>query len=284
MPEASVRGVGIHYEVIGARGPWLAFTPGSRRNYDELVPLSQKLAEQGYRVLLHDRRNCGRSEVAIEDLGSEHEVWADDLHELAGQLGARPLYVGGSSAGARLAILFALRHPQAVKGLLLWRVTGGSAATQELAETYYGSFIKLAGAGGMEAVCASEHFRACIAARPQNREKLMRMQPQDFIRVMQSWREKFLAAASLPIIGATEADLRSIRVPVCLIAGNDRIHPPAIARKVTSLLPNAELHDDVVEKRADDDLLPEWRAQEWKSKEAEMARLFLGFLAQAERS
>jgi pimeloyl-ACP methyl ester carboxylesterase len=71
-------------------------------------------------------------------------------------------------------------------------------------------------------------------------------------------RQKFLEAANLPIIGATEAQLRSIKVPVCLIAGNDRIHPPAIARKVHGLIPQSGLHDDVVEKRPDHDLRQEW--------------------------
>ena len=41
MPEARVRGVTLNYEVIGDRGPWVAFTPGSRRAYAELVPLSE---------------------------------------------------------------------------------------------------------------------------------------------------------------------------------------------------------------------------------------------------
>lgn len=282
MAEAVVRGIRIHYEVVGSQGPWIAFTPGSRRAYGELIPLAQKIARAGYRVLLHDRRNCGASEVAIEALGSEHEMWADDLNELAGQLGARPLYAGGSSAGARLAILFALRHPAATSGMLLWRVTGGSSATAELAEMYYGAFIKLAQAGGMQAVCDSEHFRACIEARPANRDKLMRMKAEDFISVMAMWREKFLQAADLPIIGATEEELRSIGVRVCLIAGNDRIHPPAIARKVHALLPRAELHDDVVEKRPDHDLRHEWDPQEWKAKEDVMARIFVDFLKRAQ--
>jgi pimeloyl-ACP methyl ester carboxylesterase len=43
-------------------------------------------------VLLHDRRNCGGSEVGIEDIGSENEIWADDLYELGRQLGAKSLY------------------------------------------------------------------------------------------------------------------------------------------------------------------------------------------------
>src|SRR3954462_3152309 len=99
MSETIVRGVPIHYEVIGEHGSWIAFTPGSRRAYDQIVPLARALAAPGHRVLRHARRNCGRSGVAIEELGSEHEVWADDLHELGRQVGAREMYVGGSSAG-----------------------------------------------------------------------------------------------------------------------------------------------------------------------------------------
>src|SRR3712207_3965999 len=101
MPEAVVRGVTINYEVVGDRGPWIALTPGSRRSYEEFVPMAKNFAEAGYRVLLHDRRNCGASDVSVEGLGSEYEIWADDLHELGRQVGALPLYVGGASAGAR---------------------------------------------------------------------------------------------------------------------------------------------------------------------------------------
>jgi pimeloyl-ACP methyl ester carboxylesterase len=281
MPEAVVRGIHINYEVIGDHGSWVALAPGSRRSYAELIALAGMISKGGFRVLLHDRRNCGGSEVAIQDLGSEHEIWADDLNELCAQLGTRPLYVGGSSAGARLAILFALRHRESAKGLILWRVTGGSTAAEELAEMYYGHFIKLAQSGGMEAVCESDHFSACIVARPSNRENLMRMDPEEFIRIMAMWRQKFLEAANMPVIGATEAQLRSITVPVCLVAGNDRIHPPAIARKVSGLLQNSELHDDVVAKHPENRLLAEWDQKEWKEKEGVMARIFVDFLRRA---
>ena len=65
---------------------------------------------------------------------------------------------------------------------------------------------------------------------------------------MSYWRERFLKSAKLPIVGATEADLRSIKAPVCLIAGNDVIHTPVTARKAASLIPNSELHEGVVRK------------------------------------
>ena len=282
MSEARVRGIVINYEVIGAQGPWVALTPGSRRNYSEFVELGRRLAQGGVRVLLHDRRNCGASEVGIEDIGSENEIWADDLYELGKQVGAKSLYVGGASAGARLAILFALRHPDALRGLTLWRVTGGAHATETLAETYYGSFMKVAEKGGMAAVCETDHFSGVIAARPRNRERLMAMNPREFIRIMGKWRDDFLTSAAKPVVGATEEQLRAIKAPACLIAGNDVIHAPKAARNLSELLSDAEFHDEVVSKHDDDKLLDEWSPKEWKSKEEAIARILLDFISRHE--
>jgi pimeloyl-ACP methyl ester carboxylesterase len=282
--EAQVRGVKLAYEVIGDRGPWIALAPGSRRSYDEFIPIAKLLAGQGYRVLLHDRRNCGRSEVAIEALGSEHEIWADDLDALCKQIGATPIYGGGASAGARLALLFALRHPSTVQGLLLWRLTGGQHAAQKLAQQYYGSFMEMAKAGGMAAVCASEHFGQCIKERPSNRDRLMAMTPADFIAVMNAWRENFLQAANLPVVGATEEQLRGLKIPVCIVCGNDKVHTPSAARKAAGLITGSEFHDDVVAKRPDDDLLQEWDQKEWKEKEGRLAEIFTAFLQRVEHS
>ena len=77
-----------------------------------------------------------------------------------------PAFVGGSSSGCRTALLFALRHPDAVRALLLWRVTGGRFACERLAQEYYGQFIEAAKQGGMAAVCEMEHWKERIAARP----------------------------------------------------------------------------------------------------------------------
>jgi pimeloyl-ACP methyl ester carboxylesterase len=282
MTEALVRGVRLNYETIGSNGPWIALTPGSRRPYDELINISKAIAGSGYRVLLHDRRNCGASELAFDGSASEHEIWADDLYELGQTLGALPMYVGGSSAGARLAILYALRHPDGLRGLLLWRLTGGQEAVDRLAENYYGQFIKIAAEEGMAAVAGSDHFSECIRARPANKERLLQTDVRHFIETMTRWRECFLQSANLPIVGATEADLRSITAPACLIAGNDVIHTPQTARKAASLIPNSELHDNVVEWRSDDNLLKEWDRKEWREAEPRMAEIFASFLRTAE--
>jgi pimeloyl-ACP methyl ester carboxylesterase len=278
MSDALVRGVRLNCEIIGDRGPFIAFTPGSRRPYNELTELSRAIAASGFRVLLHDRRNCGSSEVAFDGTASEHEVWADDLYDLGKLVGAKKMYVGGSSAGARLAILYAMRHPDGLSGLLIWRVTGGQEAVDRLSENYYGQYIKLARAGGMQAVCDSEHFAECIAARPSNRDRLLNTDVNEFIKVMSFWRERFLASATLPIVGASEADLANIKAPACIVSGNDVIHTPETARRAARLIPNSELHDDVVSKRADNDLLKEWDRKEWREAEPRLATLFSEFL------
>src|SRR5689334_2635944 len=244
MAEVLVRGVQINYEAIGSSGPWIAFTPGGRRPYEELIGLSEAIARSGFRILLHDRRNCGASDVAFDGSASEHEIWADDLYALGKTLGALPMVVGGSSAGARLAILYAIRHPDGLRGLLLWRVTGGQEAVDKLSENYYGQYIRLAPEGGMKAVAESEPFPGCIAARPSNRERILSSNVDGFIAVMSAWREHFLASAKLPIVGASEAQLRAIAAPACIVAGNDVIHTPATARKAASLIPHSELHED----------------------------------------
>jgi pimeloyl-ACP methyl ester carboxylesterase len=165
MAFAQVRGVRLHYEVFGDSGPWFALTTGGRRGYDEFAPLARKIAAEGFRVLLHDRRNTGASDLVIEGSDGEEEIWADDLVALLQQLGATPAFIGGASAGARLSVLVYMRHPEVVRALLLMRVTSGEFAAGRLPEQYYGQFIKAAREGGMAAVCAHEHTRAPPHAR-----------------------------------------------------------------------------------------------------------------------
>src|SRR5579859_6834510 len=112
MPITSIRGIDIQYEILGDSGPFVALQPGGRRAGASLRPLAAKIAEAGNRVVIYDRRNTGRSSLAIEG-ESENEEWAEDLHELLKGIDALPAYVGGSSSGCRLALILALRHPQA---------------------------------------------------------------------------------------------------------------------------------------------------------------------------
>ena len=96
MPLANVRGVNINYKVLGNHGPWVALSPGGRRDISGIERLAGEVAKTGHRVVVFDRRNCGASDVVIDGDDSEYEIWADDIHELLRQLGALPAFIGGS--------------------------------------------------------------------------------------------------------------------------------------------------------------------------------------------
>ena len=100
MAIATIRGVAINYEIIGDRGPAMAVTPGGRNGLENLRSFASRMAASGFRVLIHDRRNCGASDVAFDGSKSEFEIWADDLHELLRQHDMLPVIIGGRSSGA----------------------------------------------------------------------------------------------------------------------------------------------------------------------------------------
>jgi pimeloyl-ACP methyl ester carboxylesterase len=274
MPLAKVRGVNMNYKVLGDRGPWVALSPGGRRDISGIELLASCVAERGHRVVVCDRRNCGASDVVIDGADSEYEIWADDIHELLRQLGALPAVVGGSSSGCRTALLFALRHPEAVRALLLWRVTGGRFACERLAQEYYGQYMAAAKQGGMAAICEMEHWKERIEARPENRDALMKMAPDRFIAVMSHWRDYFLKGADLPVIGATEEELKSIRIPACIVPGNDNTHGRQTGETLGRLLEKGEVHV-FFPKHYDEALSPR---EEWDEKAGEMAALFADFI------
>jgi pimeloyl-ACP methyl ester carboxylesterase len=274
MPVAKVRGVNIKYQVVGDGGPWVALITGGRRAYDEFLPLAAKVAAGGFRVLLHDRRNTGASDILFDSDEVEEATWADDLAVLLDQHKAAPAFIGGSSAGARTAILFALRHPAAVRALLLLRVTGGAFAAGRLPENYYGQYIRAAEQGGMAAVCATEQYAERIAANPANRARLMGMDPKRYIAVMRRWRELFVAGAHLPVMGVTDAELNSIKVPTIIIPGNDKTHASASALAAHERIAGSTLHRLPITDQ-DVPLVP---FPEWAPYEEEIARVFVDFM------
>ncbi len=241
MATALINGCNIWYEMAGS-GQAIVFTPGGRSPGSMMSTIANEMSSD-YLTVIHDRRNCGASDVIIAGEGSDQEIWADDMAEMIRQLNIGPAYLSGWSSGCRLSILTAIRYPELVKGLLLGWVTGGATAAERLAYQYYGQFIEAAEAGGMEAVSATEFFAERIAQNPGNREKLLNMDPGEFISVMSRWSTFFTEGAHLPVIGATEEELGAIKVPTVIVAGNDEVHTLTAAQNLHRLLPQSEFHD-----------------------------------------
>ena len=278
MPNMAVRGVKLVYEVRGDNGPWVVISPGGRRGLALDRPLGALVAEAGFRVLMYDRRNTGASEIGFPGRSESHEQ-AKDLLALLTALGTGPAYVAGCSSGSRLSLLLALHHPEAVKGLMLWRVTGGAFAAKRLAFNYYEQFITAAEQGGLAAVAHSEHFAAMIAANPVNRQILDAMGVEAFLAAMRRWLAGFLDGTGHPVAGLSPDEMRSIALPALIIPGNDRTHPCAAGQAAHRLLPNSEYRELMGEDRdVDVDL------EGWEKKTGTLAATFVDFLRQRERS
>jgi pimeloyl-ACP methyl ester carboxylesterase len=274
VPNATVRGVNIHYATFGENGPWLALTTGGRRDHSEFVDLAKSIAAAGFRVLLHDRRNTGASDILIEGDEGEEAIWADDLHALLGHLGALPAFIGGASSGSRTSLLFHRRHPGAVRALILMQCTGGAFAAGRLPENYYLQYIRAAESGGMAAVCATEMYQQRIAANPSNRERLMSMDPAKFIAVMKHWAGIFTSGPIDPLIGVSEVELRAIGVPTLVIPGNDKTHSSGSGLAAQSLIPGARLFRLPVE----DQDVTVITYSEWKPHESAIAQALISFM------
>ena len=280
MATANVGGVNIAYEIVGSDGPVLALMPGARRGGAEMKPLAEKIAAGGFRVLLHDRRNTGASDMKLDDSDTEEGVWADELHGLLGQLDLLPAYISGSSSGARTAIKYALRHPDGLRGLLITRVTGGAFAAKALPQNYYRAFIEAAEAGGMEAVGATDRFQEYFKTNPEVREQLMAMDVGRFIEIQTKLLDLFVAGADLPVMGVTEAELGTIKVPTLVVPGNDNTHSSKSGRTAHQMIKGSELHELPIEDQ-DVDLVP-WTG--WSELEPEIAEVFVDFMRRAEKA
>lgn len=239
MPYAPVNGINLYYEDYGT-GPAVILTPGGRVDREGLRPIAALLSGH-CRVILHDRRNCGRSDVAISGDLSEQHHWAEEMAELLLHLDAAPAYAVGGSAGSRTSLTLAVRRPEVVKGVFIWEVSGGTRSAAATAPNYYGQFIAAAEQGGMPAVIATEYFAQRIQDNPANRERLLNMDAAAFCAVMRRWQDAY--SLPNPVSDLTEQQLAGIQCPVVLFAGNtpDEVHHISAAEAAHRLIPHSEL-------------------------------------------
>jgi pimeloyl-ACP methyl ester carboxylesterase len=276
MPVSRINGVNINWRTVGDHGPWVVMTTGGRRGYDEFIPLAEKIARYDFRVMLHDRRNTGASDILIDGADGEEVLWTRDIHAMMSEHNALPAFFSGSSSGARTSMLFCLRYPQAVRGLLLLRVTGGAFAAGRLPEQYYGQYIRAAERGGMAAICAMDQWRERVEANPANGDYLARLPARRFIEVLTRWNEIFVAGGQYRVMGVSPDELRAIKAPTIVIPGNDKTHARASGLAAHHLIAGSVLHQLPIEDQ-DEPLIP---FPQWSPYEPEIARVFAEFMKQ----
>jgi non-heme chloroperoxidase len=100
-------GTQIYYKDWG-RGPVVTFSHGWPLNADAWDGQMHFLAQQGFRVVAHDRRGHGRSEQASS--GNDMNGYADDLAAVLETLDLRDATLVGHSTGGGEVVRFVARH------------------------------------------------------------------------------------------------------------------------------------------------------------------------------
>ena len=129
----------------------------------------------------------------------------------------------------------------------------------------------------MAAVCATEQYQERIAANASNRDRLMAMAPETYIKVMSHWRALFEKVAGYPVMGASPEQLGSIKAPTLVIPGNDKTHNSQSGLDTHRLIPGSQLHRLPIE----DQDVPLITFEEWSPLEPEIAATFVAFMRKA---
>lgn len=229
-------GLTLAVETFGD-GPPLIFAhglTGSRRHSRrQLAPLADCC-----RVILFDQRGHGDSAPVTDPTLYDARRMASDIAAILDGLGIARAVVGGESMGAATALLFALRWPQRVEKLLLIGPAFGDSPNpgQEQIRAIGRNLVRL----GVEEFIAQAMIGEWAA---------MGLSPA----AMVEWASVLRShdPASLAVACETVADwvilpdlsaVAGLDFPVRIIAWeNDPVHPLALARRLASALPDAQL-------------------------------------------
>ena len=117
MPFAQVNGQRIHYEDTGGSGPVILFSHGLLMDGSMFAPQVDTLKDR-YRCITWDERGHGQTATGTCAPFTYYDS-ADDAVALLRHLGVQQAVFAGMSQGGYLSLRAALRHPEAVRALVL---------------------------------------------------------------------------------------------------------------------------------------------------------------------
>ena len=241
-----INGGNVVYEILGKEGEFIVLTPGGRFSKDipGLKPLARKLVEGGYRVLLWDRPNCGKSDVQFYGQSESH-MRAETLQQLITKLDIGPLIVLGGSGGARDSMLTTMLYPELVKKLVVWNIVGGVYGSFVLGGHYIVPSILAVRGGGMKHVVRVGEWRERIEENPDNEARFLAQDSDEFLKLMLRWLNAFVPKPGQTIPGVEDEMFDNITMPTLIIRGgeNDLDHPKRTSLEVSCLIKGSKLID-----------------------------------------
>jgi 2-hydroxy-6-oxonona-2,4-dienedioate hydrolase len=257
-----INGGNVVYEILGGTGDFIVLTPGGRfsKDIEGLRPLAEELVKGGYRVLLWDRPNCGKSDVQFYGQSESH-MRAETLHALITGLDIGPCILAGGSGGARDSMLTTMLYPEIVRKLVVWNIVGGVYGTFVLGSYYIVPSILAVRGTGMQGVIRVDEWKQRIEENPANHARFLALDPDDFLKLMLRWLNAFVSKPGQTIPGVDDEMFDNIKVPTLIIRGgeNDLDHPKRTSLEVSCLIKGSELID------------PPWPEDAWERASEERA-------------
>jgi pimeloyl-ACP methyl ester carboxylesterase len=213
---AEVNGLKMYYEVHGDGFPLVLIHGGGSTigtTFGRILPTLAK----AHKVIAVELQAHGHTADIDRPLSFEQD--ADDVAELLRQLKVEKADIFGFSNGASTTLQIAIRHPAVVRKIIV-------------ASTMYDKAGAFPGFWGMMAKATFEGMPqqlkdAYLAINP-SKEALHRMYERDVAR-MQSFRD------------IKVADIKSIKAPALIIAGDHDVLTPEHAVEMYRQIPHAQL-------------------------------------------
>jgi len=257
---ATINGIRIHYLIQGSGPHLIMFAPGGfrsvisrwtgqggKREWKEMDGLAA--LSRHFTCIAYDRRESGLSGGRIEPLS--WDLYVQEAKGLLDLAGARQAYLLGSCMGASLALAFAVRHPQACKGLLLHWPVGGYRWMMK-GRTFFQRHLDFVRDNGLTAVVArapqGENFwldpeigpwGSPAAVYPDFASELLEQNPKAYLEITERSRDA-LFSDTMPS-GASGAELMKISTPSLILPGDDSSHAYSASLALKELMPDAQL-------------------------------------------
>ncbi|MEK7246922.1 MAG: alpha/beta hydrolase [Chloroflexota bacterium] len=153
MPDVTINGVRLNYELHGESGPPLVFIHGYTGDITDWR-LQLPAFSPSYRTLIIDLRGHGGSEAPADRAAYTIDQFADDVEALVDEIGFPQYHLLGHSMGGAIVQEIALRSPERLLSLTLYATTDdfSVAASNAVLTAWRDYRFNMAVNQGMEAV------------------------------------------------------------------------------------------------------------------------------------
>ncbi|MCA9934604.1 MAG: alpha/beta fold hydrolase [Ardenticatenaceae bacterium] len=233
MPKIAVNDIEIYYELHGPpEAEVVALSNGVLMSTASWVFQTAALSQR-YRLLLYDCRGMWQSEHPPGPYSMD--MHADDLAGLLDALGIAAAHIGGTSYGAEVSMVFALKYPERTKSLMVTTaVSHVEPLLQGLIDTWNGAALAHDAERLFQVVYPLTFSSPWITANQETLDQAReRYQSLDF----DAFSALLLSFSQLDIT----ADLYKISAPTLVVAAEkDIIKPRHYSEIIANEIPNAE--------------------------------------------